>query len=216
MKRALLLAAIGLFCFALGTAVIYFAMPSLSPDRVDGTRARLDSLGLLRAEADPVRPAAPDPPLPDATDSTTVADPFPTSQDIIQTLEDSLNTIKNIVKSLQADTTVLNARVSSLVEQVGEMMSEDLEATDLSKSLAKLDAKQLSNILAGIDLETIRLLYEKASARERTRLLESMSPDQGARFVTTLVNGPLPERSSEAEIPDGGSTRGAEEAPSNF
>lgn len=198
MKKVLTLAAVAVLCFVLGTAGIYFAMPSLSPDRVDSTRVRLDRLGLLPGmEPDPA--ALPDSLTPDSSDSTVVADLGPSPQEIIRSLTDSIDTYISIVQSLSSDTSALVARINGLEEQVDQLTRNHLDATDLSKSLAKLDAKQLGNILAGLHVETIELLYQKASARERTLLLESMSSEQAARFVRTLVKGPQPEAAAPAE-----------------
>lgn len=195
MKKVLTLAAVTILCFVLGTAGIYLAMPSLSPEKVQDTRARLDSLGLLTAA--PVEPpAAPMPALDtlraDSTDSTTVSEVLPSAQDIIRGLRDSIAVSQSIIQSLTADTSTLSARVAELTDQVDELTQKDFEASELSKSLAKLDARQLGSILAGLEIESIEMIYEKASARDRTRLLESMSPEQAARFVRTLVQGPEP------------------------
>ncbi|MEX2400067.1 MAG: hypothetical protein WD423_04795 [Rhodothermales bacterium] len=207
MKRAIILTAIGLLCFVLGIVGIYLAMPSLAPDRVDATRARLDSLGLLQSgDSTFVGEALPDTLRPDssAVDSINTTAP-PTPQDIIQGLQDSISVSNNLIRDLQADTTELRGRLGELLAQVDELTEKDIEATELSQSVTKLDAKQLGNILAGLDLNTVQLLYEKASARDRTKLLESMNPEQAARFVSTLVRGEPPdeaETDAPAENPD--------------
>lgn len=208
MKKVITLAAIGLLCFAAGTVGIYLAMPSLAPDKVDTTRALLDSLGLI-SETMPDSVALPaDSLLEDSTDTTGVAQLAPTPQDMIQELRDSIRTYAGIVQGLSADTTRLSRQLAVLNVRVTELSEKDFDATELSKSLAKLDAKQLGNILAGLELDTIELLYQKASGRERTRLIESMSPEQAARFVRTLVKGPIPKAELEGKEEDG-----AENAP---
>lgn len=226
MKKVLILVAIGILCFVVGTVGIYIAMPSLSPDKVDGTRVRLDSLGLIaRSESNLGAPDSPETVSPESvppdsfrsniTDSTALPEKLPTPQEIIQTLKDSIKVSNNIIRDLKADTSSLTGRIRGLISQVEELSEKDFEATQLSQSLAKLDAKQLGNILAGLDLDIIELLYQKASARERTRLLESMSPEQAARFVQILVKGPQPQAALETKEPDNDPTNPANEAPSN-
>ncbi len=231
MKKVLTLAAIGIFGFIIGTVGIYIAMPSLSPDTVDGTRERLDSLGLtVRSEATlpaSISPesALPDPALADSAsrdsllsndaDSTAIDEKLPTPQEIIQTLTDSINVSNNIIRDLEADTSSLADRITELLAEVDELSEKDFEATELSQSLAKLDAKQLGNILAGLDLDIIELLYQKASGRERTRLLESMSPEQAARFVQTLVKGPQPPPAQDLEELEDDPRNPADETISN-
>lgn len=229
MKRAFILTGIGILCFVASTIGIYVAMPSLSPERVDDTRARLDSLGLIvNTQPDAATSVRPDTLLPnsadttdaiastDSTDSTTVTDALPTPQEIIQTLKDSIYVSNNLIQNLKADTSALSTRMHQLLAQIDVLTTKDFEATELSQSLIKLDAKQLGNILAGLELDIIELLYQKASARDRTRLLESMSPDQAARFVRTLVKGPQPEATLDTEEPDTDPTNAAGEAPSNL
>lgn len=219
MKRALTLVGIGILCFLVGTVAIYVAMPSLSPDTVVSTRARLDSLGLIvSAPLEVAAPAIPEAVAPDssaAPDSTALVEALPTPQEIIQTLKDSIHVTNNLIRSLEADTSALRAQMDGLMLQIDELSAKDFEATQLSQSLIKLDAKQLGNILAGLDLDIIELLYQKASARERTRLLESMSPDQAVRFVRTLVHGPQPEADLEEDTPDTDPMNTADQAPSN-
>lgn len=221
MKKALVFAAVGLLCFVVGTVGIYVAMPALSPERVDSTRVRLDRLGLvLEAQTDLVLPDASDarPPdsLPPGSIATESADSFATAdvavarattQELVGALKDSLGASAEMIRALRADTSALGKRVEQLSAQIAAITDRNVEAATLSQSLVKLDGKQLGSILAGLELDVIELLYQKASARERTRLLESMGSDQAARFVRTLVKGPQPESDREAssdEPPKGG------------
>jgi hypothetical protein len=221
MKKALIFTAVGLFCFVAGTVGIYVAMPALSPETVDSTRVRLDSLGLIgQAETDHALPVSldslPSEPLPsgaavpgsaEASDSSVLAGSRPAAQEIIETLSDSLRASARVIRALAADTSALGARAERLRAQVEALTAKDFEATALSQSLSKLDSKQLGSILAELELDIIELLYQKASARERTRLLEVMGPDQAARFVRTLVKGPQPVPDPDAvpvDTPNGG------------
>lgn len=203
MKKIVILAVVALLSFALGTAGIYLAMPRLSPDTHDSTRIRLDSLGLLAKTVDTAVHLAllTDSLQADSTDSTvTVQVPEqPTRQDLIQSLRDSLHILNNLVRNLRTDTTRYIADISALSEQVDDLSAKQVQAAELTKSLSKLEERQLGRILSGLDFTVLEQIYNQSSARERTRLLQAMPAEQAARFVRTLVQGPQPEN----DIPPG-------------
>lgn len=214
MKKVVLALFVGLLSFAIGLGGVYLAMPSLAPDKVDGIRKHLDSLELFPGGLDDAATLAtlPDSLLPDSlspADSAVLISALPNPQDIIQSLRDSLYIARNKLADLSRDTSSLASQVRELKGQLSTTTTELEEAASLSKTLVKLDDKQLGVILKGLHLTTIELVYQQASARERARLLQVMHPDQAARFVRTLVNGPAP--SPEVASTDQSSEPAAEE-----
>ena len=65
----------------------------------------------------------------------------------------------------------------------------------MSGTLAKLEDKELAGVVERLDMGVLQVLYEKASARNRKRLLQAMPPDAAAGFVRRLVQ---PEKNTVA------------------
>lgn len=203
MKKAIILAVAGVLSFVVGTAGIYLAMPTIAPAVVDSTRVRLDSLGLLPrlpeddADRDPAGSSVD--PLPfdtattlasaDSSDSLQ-ARSLPTGPIIEFSMDDSLRHTTDLLNNLKANNAALTAKIEELTGRIDQMTSQKAETEELSKSLSKLEDRQLAGILADLDLSVVETLYLQSSGRDRSRLLQNLPPERAARFVKTLVKGP--------------------------
>ncbi len=214
MKKVIIMSVAGVLSFVLGTAGIYLAMPTIAPAVVDSTRIRLDSLGLLpMTPEDSVKrgmkqPAAKsihfDPSThaaaSDSSDSLQTR-PLPSGPTIEVPLEDSLRRTLNVMNNLDTDNAALMAKIEELSGRLEELESQHADAAELSKSLSKIEDRQLAGILADLDMNVVEKLYMQASARDRPRLLQNLPPDRASLFVTTLVD-PAAANDDPATIPD--------------
>lgn len=218
MKKVIILSAAGLLSFALSTAGIYLAMPSIAPAVVHETSIRLDRLGLVpRNGPDSLGSAGNDEPMLEHdpapivadvksdTSGTTEADRASSETTSVSDvlLKDSLRRATNIVSNLERNNAILLSTVDELEERLDSLQTRRVDASELNASLTKLEDKQLGNILVSLDLEVVEMLYMQASARERSRLLQHLPPDQAARFVRTLVGSAAPGDET-VEVPPAG------------
>lgn len=210
MKKVILLSVAGLFSFVASTVGIYLAMPSIAPALVAETRTHLDSLGLapidladslVRTESGPAddevviefgKLASGSHTMPRATDSTSSAQsddsiPLPAADRSHTELYDSLNSMVNRVIALEQDNAALTITIDDLEKQIISLRERDADVAELSKSLNKLEDRQLAGILFGLDFEIFEMLYLQASAREKSRLLQHLPPDRAARYVRMLM-----------------------------
>lgn len=207
-----MLSAAGILAFALGSVGIYLAMPSIAPGIVDSTRVRLDSLGLLSAamenhllvdldsslfsqapqdSAGGVIDSAAAPIGLDHPDSLVTASSNLPAPDVNEVLTDSLRRTTQLLQGLQGENAVLAAEIERLENRLDDVVSQQVDAAEIGKSLGKLEDKQLGSILAELDLNIVELLYLQVSQREQSRLLQNMPPERAARFVKMLVSGPI-------------------------
>jgi phytoene dehydrogenase-like protein len=219
MKKVVLISIAGVLSFVLSTADIYLAMPSLAPELVDSTRIQLDSLGLTPRESDAsVTHAVSGSSAPDIDADTSSAPAQAGQADSLHTassesipsinpiLSDSLRHTRELLAVFRADKAALSRQIADLKQALDERASQQFDTSELGKSLGKLEDKQLSNILAGLDLSVVEMLYAEASGRERSRLLQHLPPDRAARFVHQLVNIPVTANEMPTQDPlrDGG------------
>lgn len=215
MKKVALLSIAGVLSFVLSTAAIYLAMPSLAPELVESTRTRLDSLGLLSHVSDTTGAfVASDASMRDVgadtagaphkagePDSAYTANSPGSMLSIGRILSDSLRHTRQLLAEFRAQNAALSLEIAALQEALDERASQQFETSELGKSLGKVEDKQLTNILAGLDLSVVEMLYAEASAKERSRLLQQMPPDRAARFVQMLVNVPVTANEMPAQDP---------------
>lgn len=207
MKKVIILVFVGILSFAIGTAGTYLAMPKIAPEMVDSTLARLDSLGLTAPWPAAARPDSaalaaavlPDSALADAdsSDSALVADAdLPTGE---ISIEDSLRRTVSLNDHLKSEQAALTAQVERLTERIEKLEGRQAEVAALAKTLSTVEERQLGSILADLELEVVQMLYEQASGRDRSRLLQNMPPARAAQFVQAMVGRPTAARESESD-----------------
>ena len=195
MKKALIILPLALLGFTAGLVGLYFALPHVDPKRAAEAKERLDSLGiaapsvladlpsldaLLRADslaADSLAKLMPEPVI--AVDAAALAD-RDSLDGVVQTLQAQL-------AEAEKQNTDLQERLQTLEERLNTLETRQAEASALSTTLSKLEGRELSAILQQISLPVLTELYQEASSRNRTKLLQAMAPDRAALFVNTLM-----------------------------
>ena len=212
MKKVIFLVVAGILSFVIGTAGTYLAMPKIAPDVVDSTLARLDSLGLsapwpvagpLDSGALAAAAVLPDSTLADADSSDTalVADADLPLHEI--SMEDSLRRTVSLNQHLKSEQAALTAQVDRLTERIDKLEGRQTEVAALAKTLSTVEERQLGNILADLDLDVVQMLYEQASGRDRSRLLQNLPPARAAQFVQAMVGRPTSARDAGADDASG-------------
>lgn len=226
MIKAIIAVVAVLAAFAAGMAGVYFTMPMLAPDKVEKAQMHLDSLALvdslawayskglmpdsstlspdsisaMLAPADAPGASAESPEEVDEPEAFAGEDAAAEEQE--QTaLKDSLALFQQQFKQLMREQQQLLEEVKSLKEQVDAQAARGVEVEALSGTLAKLEDKELSGVVERLDMGVLQVLYEKASARNRKRLLQAMPPDAAANFVRRLVR-PQAQTVTAAPPPD--------------
>lgn len=207
MRIALIILA-SLFAFLLGFVGLYFVMPAIAPDTVMETQDRLDSLGILPlTPQNPHALAATGHPAPTdslhgdsthtATSSPTTSAPHPgvaadptqaeAQRKTIMALQDSLQIANRRLNQLMQDQTRLMDQMQELMEKLKALEGQRTQVRSLSATLPKLEDKELEAILQQLDLPLFSLLYQEATERNRTRLLQNLSSDRAAQFIRYLA-----------------------------
>ncbi len=195
MKKAIIAVVAGLVAFVAGLAGSYFAMPSIAPSVVETALLSADSL------------AATPPPdslalaLPDSLLADTSALGASTQQALVAALRDSLAEARQHVQRMEDERSALLERLDATRRgQATATKSPVAQGTieALSTTLAKLEDKELAAILQQLDLNVLEMLYARASARTRPRLLRALPPDAAARFVRRLTGAPPPPDTTTA------------------
>ncbi len=229
MKKVLIAVAVSLFSFAAGLIGFYFALPSVAPDRAEEARMHLDS---LMAAADTTRLdslqrmfAADSLNLPEAAlDSvllilgdTSVAP----SLEVVEAARQQMAALRDSLRMREKSLHDAIIRADSIEKKLGEQLAKpktqpekknekQIDVADLSAALSKLEDKELRAILQQLDVASLETLYQKASGRNRVRLLQAMQPNQAARFVQNQLYPDAARRSPEPSEADSLARSGAQ------
>ncbi len=172
---------LALILFAAGAAGTYFLMPAIAPEDViiarryqDSIRAVLDSANApMRTTSllsDTLAPAVADaletPPI-EATDA-----PISASAE---------QPIAEVEPAVDAPTE------AAQVERQAEQQAQTERARELAAVLVKLEDSELRAIITHLDSDVLQSVYQQASARGKTKLLQAIPPEKAALFVRALV-----------------------------
>ena len=196
--------------FAAGMAGVYYSMPMLAPGKVEKAQVHMDSLALVDSLAwvysqglatapgsavflpdsltvSPVAlpAAAPSPNEVPVEDEAPEEEPVAVEEQVA--LQDSLAAVQRQFEQLMREQQRLLEEVKSLKDRVDDREAHSEEVQALSGTLSKLEDKELAGVVERLDMGVLEALYEQASARNRTRLLQAMPPEAAARFVRRLV-----------------------------
>lgn len=187
MKKAFLVAAVGVLCFSVGLVGTYFALPVVAPNAVEQS-VPADSASTA---APPDQPASPEPNQtePTPSDSATASpDESLASFDAVnEVLRDSLQMMRDSMHTLASTSQTLERDVQELRDQVEALQAKRTKAADLAKTLTRLEDEELQAVLGELKMETHAILYEEATGRNRTRILQALPPDQAARLVNRMI-----------------------------
>ena len=230
MKRILLYVGVGLFSFAASLAGLYFAMPLLQPDEVESTRRQIDSLASLRlmTEGSMADGSMTEHSMTDSSGSAIVlrdtlsdAEPLVLLGGTHTAGLDTLNVvpieehpsyaalIDSLVQaradhqrlaSLEAN---LRQRIAALEQDLQSAGIAQAEAGEVSAALARLEENELGGILDGLDDRSVRIVYDEASPRNRTKILRSLPPQRAAVIVQRMLAN---DGSTAKALPAGTST----------
>lgn len=113
-------------------------------------------------------------------------------------LKESRETLEHNREQLD-EVEALVAENDALRNQVLNVKRQRAEATELSKTLIRLEDRELRKVLSELDLGTLEVLYGQVSLRNRIRLLQNMPPDKAAGFIQQLTSGDTETVLTEAE-----------------
>ena len=207
MKKILLALVVSALSFGSGLAGMYFLVPTVAPDLAEV--ASPDSLSHTEAPADTLASEAMQnaqaqeqtlPALMALLGDSLAGSPV-AQQDVFSTMQDSLQILKDSLRAIDTAYTMLQEETDGLVERVQAFESMQVQTEELSKTLTKMEDKELSAIVQQLNPEVLASLYEQASGRNRTRLLQALSPGQAAQFVHRLTGAPAPADPGAA-LPD--------------
>lgn len=146
-----------------------------------GTAAALAFLGKI-----PGVPALGGP----AADSTAAPAAPPPSADEVAELRGQLAQMRTDLAAAEARADSLRVLVEGRHEDEQALEAEaQAEASDLAATLTKLDEEALSGVVQRLDGRSFVRLYDAASARNRLRLLDALTPTQAAAFVRHRLPG---------------------------
>ena len=98
-----------------------------------------------------------------------------------------------------AEVRALSRENDALRNEVLDIKRQRAEATELSKTLVRLEDRELRQVLGELDLGTLEVLYGQVSLRNRIRLLQNMPPEKAASFIQQLTTNDPAAVLSEAE-----------------
>ena len=194
IKNLLVAAFVSAGAFLFGLVSVYLAMPSVAPDVVAETQQRVGPLSLFSPAAGDslLLPGAPYRTTPD---SVLIAQARAEVENTLgQALQDSMQAQHDRLAEAEARSGELHTRIEALREEIGALELKRMQVVSLSTTLTRLEEDELGDIVQQLDPGVLRLLYESASGRKRTRLLQAMSPDQAAAFVENVVVAPTSAR----------------------
>ena len=210
-KHALIALGAALAAFAVALTGAYFAMPMVAPEVAAQARA-----------ADSLATAAGSTPSTEAEGATALAASVPADTSsaapgtaaaaaVTEMLRDSLRVVQQRLEEAQAATNTLRQEEQALREQLSAAEDARVKVNELGSALLKMEERELNALLKEVDMPVLKQLYQEASGRARTRLLQAMSPARAARFVNQMVEGPS---SSSSFSPTMSSSAASDPVPS--
>ena len=94
--------------------------------------------------------------------------------------------------------------------QLEAQQAQNDKIQQLNSTLSRLEDRDLAVVVEQLDEAVLEVLYTQSSGRNRTRLLQAMSPQVAASFVQRLVQ---PGRAAVTDTLSGTKTDGSEPLP---
>lgn len=220
MKRILLYAGIGVISFVVSLVGLYFAMPLLQPDEVEMTRRQIDSLASLRSMTDSSDIVLLDT-LADAEPLVLLTGEESADLDTLNVipieehpryaaLTDSLTQARAAHQRLASLEAELRQRIAALEEDLATAGIARAEASEVSSALSRLEEDELGGILGALEDRAVRVVYDEASPRNRTKILRSLPPQRAASLVQRMLAN---DGSGSKVVPTGASSDFSPSAP---
>lgn len=199
MKKLGMAVGASIIAFVIGILGFYSAIPHVAPDHVK--RATGDTLSMSAVDS-LIRARAAD------AESDSLAAVHEAALEIVGLTPDSLDRLRLQAKRtevLRDSLTMLTrtidrkqSRQDSLFTALDEakaraekLEKSDQTAEEISSAFTEMENNEMSQILEHIHPAVLRQLYDKASAKDRSRILRALSPDMAARFLAGLVDPSL-------------------------
>lgn len=190
MKNALL--ALGaVVSLGLGVGATVLLMPYVSPETV-AEYERQDSLDAALAAAPDSLQIAQD--TADAALDTflTSARRPPVKDTLLRVLEDSIATLAEHLEERDQSLIALQEQVRETEAQIASLEGRTQQAAELTKTLSRMEIDELTPILSRIGMATLKQLYNTATGRNKTKLIQAMPPERAARFVNQVLVDEMP------------------------
>jgi len=200
IKYGLLIAGAALGAFAVALLGAYLLMPSIAPETAGMSTDSLDAAGqdTTRQASMPGNTTAMS--SPDTTamqasrDSTekAIRDSMRMASSLVERLRDSLTVVGRLQDSLRALKKQLRTaeqETETLQERIASLESREAKVGELKDALLGMGRRELATVLANVDMEVLKELYQRTSGRTRTQLLNAISAERTAQFVNQVVGG---------------------------
>lgn len=206
MKKVGMAVGASIIAFFIGVLGLYSTIPHVLPDRanqasgdtlsdsvVDSlikarvTQAREDSMAAVEKAALGIVGLTPD-----------SLDRLRLAANRTELLRDSLATLAGTIEQQETRQDSLVSALDEAKSTVEKLEKSDQTAEEISKAFTQIENDEMSRILEHMHPIVLRQLYEKASARDRSRILRALSPDHAARFLEGLVDPSLVPDSIQA------------------
>ncbi len=172
---------LALILFAAGAAGTYFLMPAIAPENVLVARRYQDSIRAVLDSANaPMRTAS----LPSDTLGTSPADTLETQPGEAIDALTSASAGQPLTDGAPA---VAETGAAELERQAEQQAAQTERARELASVLIKLEDSELRAIITHLDPDVLQSVYQQASARGKTKLLQAIPPEKAALFVRALV-----------------------------
>ncbi len=97
--------------------------------------------------------------------------------------DSTIQALKTELAGLYKERESMQNTIASLREANKDKIDQEKELQDLAKTLGRMKADVLKPILQNLPDEVIRIVYDKAKSKDRTKLLNSLAPDRAGRLM---------------------------------
>ncbi len=125
-------------------------------------------------------------------------------------LQDSVMVLQQRVEGLLRGERVHLEQIAELQVQLEAQQAQNDKIQQLNSTLSRLEDRDLAVVVEQLDEAVLEVLYTQSSGRNRTRLLQAMSPQVAASFVQRLVQ---PGRAAVTDTLSGRKADGSEPLP---
>lgn len=104
--------------------------------------------------------------------------------------DSTVQALKTELAGLYKERESMQKTIASLREANKDKIDQEKELQDVAKTLGSMKADVLKPILQNLPDEIIRIVYDKAKSKDRTKLLNSLAPDRAGRLMRKKVGKP--------------------------
>ncbi len=184
IKYTLLIASAAFGAFVVALLGAYLMLPSIAPDAVGPAADSLATSGRdTTQQASMSKDTTATQPSADSTDGPSpVVQRLRDSLEVVGQLQDSLRTLRERLRSTEQEASTLRKRVATLE-------SRETKVDELKNALLGMGQRELATVLANVEMNVLKELYQRTAGRTRTQLLRAISAERTAQFVNQVVGG---------------------------